>query len=50
MWTILEERLFARLRTDAAHRARVKEIEAAVAAGTKTPAVGADDLATLIER
>jgi LAO/AO transport system kinase len=50
MWTMLEERLFARLRTDAAHRARVKEIEAAVAAGTKTPAVGADDLATLIER
>jgi LAO/AO transport system kinase len=50
MWTMLEDRLFARLRTDVAHRARVKDIEAAVAAGTKTPAIGADELATLIDR
>jgi LAO/AO transport system kinase len=50
MWTILEDRLHARLRSDPAVRAKVKQTEAAVAEGRMTPAVAADTVAALLER
>ncbi len=50
MWSMLEERLFARLRAEPGNRARVREVEAAVSGGTMTPALGADALAALLER
>lgn len=50
MWSMLEERLFARLRAEPGNRARVREVEAAVSGGTMTPSLGADALAALLER
>ena len=49
MWTMLEDRLKARLRSDPAVRAKVKETEAAVADGRMTPAVAADAVAGWLE-
>ena len=37
MWTMLEERMFARLRSDSALKAKLPRIEAAVAAGKMSP-------------
>jgi hypothetical protein len=42
MWTILEDRLHARLRSDPAIRAKVKQTETAVANGEMTPTVAAE--------
>jgi LAO/AO transport system kinase len=50
MWAMLEDRLKARLRSDPAIRAKVKQTEAAVANGHMTPAVAADTVAALLER
>ncbi len=50
MWTMLEDRLKARLRSDPAIRAKVKQLEATVAEGRMTPAVAADTVAALLER
>ena len=50
MYTILEDRLHARLRSDPAIRAKVKQTEAAVANGRMTPAVAADTITALLER
>lgn len=50
MWTMLEDRLHARLRSDPAIRAKVKQLEAAVANGRVTPAIAADSVVTLLER
>jgi LAO/AO transport system kinase len=50
MWSMLEERLKARLRADPAIRSKVKQAEAAVADGRMTPAVGADAVAALLEQ
>jgi LAO/AO transport system kinase len=50
MWSMLEERLFARLRAEPGNRAKVREIEAAVSGGKMTPALGAEALASLLER
>jgi LAO/AO transport system kinase len=50
MWTILEDRLHARLRSDPAIRAKVKQTEAAVASGRVTPAVAAETIAALLEQ
>jgi LAO/AO transport system kinase len=44
MWSMLEQRLMARLRADAAIRARVKQTEAAVADGRMTPAMAAEQI------
>jgi LAO/AO transport system kinase len=44
MWTILEERLRGRLKSDTTLRARLPEIEAAVAAGRLSPALAADEI------
>lgn len=49
MWSMLEQRIMARLRTDAAIRARVKKLEAEVADGRVTPALAAEQLAELLQ-
>jgi LAO/AO transport system kinase len=48
MWSMFEERMKARLRSDAAIRAKVKATEAAVADGRITPALAADRIAELL--
>ena len=48
MWSMLEERLKARLRSDAAVRVRVKELEHAVAGGALSPAVAAERIADML--
>ena len=48
MWSMFEERMKARLRSDAAIRAKVKATEAAVADGRITPALAADQIAELL--
>jgi LAO/AO transport system kinase len=45
MWSMLEQRMMARLRADPAIRAKVKKIEAEVAEGRITPAVAAEQIA-----
>jgi LAO/AO transport system kinase len=48
MWTMLEQRLMARLRTDASIRAKVKRLEADVAEGRVAPALAAEQLAEML--
>jgi LAO/AO transport system kinase len=48
MWSMLEQRMLARLRADASTRARVKKIEADVADGRLTPAVAAEQILELL--
>ena len=48
MWTMLEERLTARLRSDPAVRAKLKSAEAAVAAGTLAPTLAVEEIAGLL--
>lgn len=48
MWTMLEERLTARLRSDPAVRAKVRQAENAVAAGTLTPTLAVEEVAALL--
>ncbi|ABE63421.1 methylmalonyl-CoA mutase metallochaperone MeaB [Nitrobacter hamburgensis X14] len=48
MWSMFEDRFKARLRGDAAIRAKVKATEAAVAGGRITPALAADQIAELL--
>jgi len=48
MWSMFEERMMARLRSDPAIRARVKRIETDVAAGRVTPALAAEQIADLL--
>jgi LAO/AO transport system kinase len=48
MWSMLEQRLMARLRADAAIRAKVKQTEAAVADGRITPSVAAEQISALL--
>src|SRR5246127_5677314 len=45
MWSMLESRMMARLRSEASIRARVKKIEAEVAEGRVTPALAAEQIA-----
>ena len=45
MWSMLEERMMARLRSDAAIRAKLRKTEAAVADGRITPAVAVEQIA-----
>src|SRR6266705_1803494 len=45
MWSMLEQRMMARLRADAAIRTKVKKTEAEVADGRITPAVAAEQIA-----
>jgi len=48
MWSMLEQRMMARLRADPAIRARVKKIEAEVADGRTTPALAANEIAEML--
>ncbi len=48
MWSMLEQRMMARLRSDPAIRAKVKKTEAEVADGRVTPAVGAEQIAEML--
>jgi len=48
MWSMLEERMKARLRTDATIRAKVKELEQAVSKGKLSPAVAAERIMDLL--
>jgi len=48
MWTMLEERLTARLRSDAAVRAKVKHAEAQVAAGELAPTLAVEEIAAML--
>ena len=48
MWTLLEERLTARLRNDPAVRGKLKQAEAAVAAGTLAPTLAVDEIAEML--
>jgi LAO/AO transport system kinase len=48
MWTMLEERLFAPLRSDRALKAALPRIEADVAAGRLAPATAAEEIAEML--
>ena len=48
MWAMLEDRLHARLKSDATVRGKLPRIEAAVAEGKMSPAVAVDEIATLL--
>jgi LAO/AO transport system kinase len=48
MWSMLEQRMLARLRADASTRARVRKIEIEVAEGRLTPAVAAEQIMELL--
>jgi LAO/AO transport system kinase len=48
MWAMLEERVFARLKSDPAIRAKLPRIELAVAEGRMTPALAVDEIATAL--
>ena len=48
MWAMLEDRLHARLKSDATVRRKLPRIEAAVAEGKMSPAVAVDEIATLL--
>ena len=49
MWSMLEERMMARLRADPAIRAKVKKTEAEVADGRITPALAAEQIAEMLK-
>ena len=48
MWSMLEQRMMARLRADSATRTKVKKIEAEVADGRVSPAVAAEQIAEML--
>ena len=48
MWSMLEERLTARLRSDPAVRGKLKAAETAVAAGKLTPTLAVEEIAALL--
>jgi LAO/AO transport system kinase len=48
MWSMLEERLTARLRGDAGVRAKLKSAEAQVAAGKLAPTLAVEEIAKLL--
>ncbi len=48
MWAMLEDRVFARLRSDAALRAKLPQIEAAVAEGRLSPTLAVEEIAAAL--
>jgi LAO/AO transport system kinase len=48
MWSMLEQRMMARLRADPAIRARVKKVEGEVADGRVAPALAAQQIAEML--
>jgi LAO/AO transport system kinase len=49
MWTLIDERFRARLRSDPAIRSKLRSLEVAVAAGKLPPALAADEIADLLK-
>jgi LAO/AO transport system kinase len=49
MWAMLEERVFARLKSNPALRAKLPRIEAAVGAGRMSPALAVEEIASLLD-
>jgi LAO/AO transport system kinase len=49
MWSMLEQRMLARLRSEASVRTRVRKIEAEVADGRVTPALAAEQILELLQ-
>src|SRR5271166_6243967 len=49
MWSMLEQRMLARLRTEPSVRARVRKIETEVADGRVTPSLAAEQIAELLQ-
>src|SRR6201746_1087956 len=49
MWSMLEQRMLARLRADPSMRAKVKKTEADVAGGRITPALAAEQIAEMLK-
>jgi LAO/AO transport system kinase len=49
MWAMLEERLFSRLRSDPALRAKLPRIEAQVAAGKLAPTAAVEEIAAMLD-
>jgi len=50
MWTMLEERLFAPLRSDRTVKAELPKIEAEVSAGRLAPAAAVEKIAAMLDR
>jgi LAO/AO transport system kinase len=48
MWSMLDDRVFTRLRTDPSLKARLPRLEAAVAEGRTSPAVAVDEIAAAL--
>jgi LAO/AO transport system kinase len=48
MWSMLEQRMMARLRADPTMRTRVKKIETEVADGRITPGLAAEQIANML--
>src|SRR5467141_4310708 len=49
MWSMLEQRMMARLRADPSVRSKVKKVEAEVADGRVTPALAAEQIAEMLK-
>jgi LAO/AO transport system kinase len=49
MWSMLEQRMLARLRSEASVRTKVRKIEAEVAEGHLTPALAAEQILELLQ-
>ena len=49
MWAMLEERVFARLKSNPTLRAKLPRIEAAVAAGRMSPAIAVEEIVSLLD-
>jgi len=49
MWSMMEQRMMARLRSDATIRAKVRKIETEVADGRVTPALAAEQIAEMLK-
>ena len=48
LWTMLEDRVFARLKSDAGLRAKLPQIEAAVAEGRLSPTLAVEEIAAVL--
>ena len=48
MWAMLEERVFARLKSDAGLRARLPQLEAAVASGRLSATLAVEEIAAAL--
>ena len=49
MWSMLEQRMLARLRADASVRGKVKKLEVEVAEGRTSPALAAEQIAEMLK-